>query len=44
MTRGGIIRSGELCIFGFDIDVEPWRPYGKTPQEWIKRWINSWFE
>ena len=38
------IWSGELCIFGFDINVEPWKPYGKTLEEWVKYWINSWFE
>ena len=35
---------GELCIFGFDINVESWKPFGKTPEGWVKYWINSWFE
>lgn len=38
------IWSGELCIFGFDINVEPWKPYGKTPEELVKYWINFLFE
>ena len=37
--------SGELCIFGFDLDFVPAITIkGKTPEEWVKYWINSWFE
>ena len=36
--------SGELCIFGFDINVEPIELQGKTAEEWVKYWVNSWFE
>ena len=37
--------SGELCIFGFDLDfVTAITIKGKTPEEWVKYWINSWFE
>jgi len=33
--------SGELCFFGFDINIPALKPYGKTPEEWVKYWINS---
>ena len=37
--------SGEFCIFGFDLDFVPAITIkGKTPEEWVKYWINSWFE
>ena len=36
--------SGELSIFGFDIDVQPIKINGKTIEEWVKSWVNSWFE
>ena len=36
--------SGELCIFGFDINVQPVLINGKTVEEWVKYWVNSWFE
>ena len=36
---------GELCILGFDLDFVPAIIIeGKTPEEWVKYWINSWFE
>ena len=39
------IWSGELCIFGFDLDFVPAITIkGKTPEEWVKYWINSWLE
>lgn len=36
--------SGELSIFGYGIDVEPLLINGKTIQEWVNVWVNSWFE
>ena len=36
--------SGELSIFGFGIDMEPLLINGKTIEEWVRVWVNSWFE
>ena len=36
--------SGELCIFGFDINVYPIIVFGKTAEEWVKYGINSLIE
>lgn len=29
---------------GKSINAEPWKPNGKTLEEWVKYWVNSWFE
>ena len=36
--------SGDLNFFGFDVDVKPILINGKTIEEWVKYWVNSWFE
>ena len=36
--------SGELSIIGFDINVKPILFEGKTLEEWVKYWVNSWFD
>ena len=41
VTIGGLVSS---AIFGFDIDIEPILIEGKTFEEWVKYWVNSWFE
>ena len=35
--------SGELSIIGFDINVKACKPFGKTLEQWVKSWVNSWF-
>ena len=39
--NGNVLNSS----FGFDLDFIPAITIkGKTPEEWLKYWINSWFE